>query len=273
MDMVCNINNLSFAYNSKDNILNHIDFQFYKGKFYSVVGPNGSGKTTLLKALTKNISIEMDSIFINDVDLYHISSKESAKLISYVPQVFDFSFDFTVKDIVMMGRNPHISRFGKESSKDMGKVYEAMEITGVRKYEKKSINELSGGEKQRAVIARAICQDSDIMILDEPISQLDIHHQYEIMKILENLVLTHGKTVICVLHDLNIAAEFSDEIIMMKDGKIFYSGISEIVLNEKNISTIYNMPVKVMRNPLTMKPHVFPVVRDNQSSKVLKKIV
>jgi iron complex transport system ATP-binding protein len=111
------------------------------------------------------------------------------------------------------------------------------------------------------------------MILDEPISQLDIHHQYEIMTILENLVLNYGKTVICVLHDLNIAAEFSDEIIMMKEGKIFYSGSSDIVLTEKNIGKIYNMPVKVMKNPLSLKPHIFPVARNRKSTGALKKIV
>jgi iron complex transport system ATP-binding protein len=273
MNRICSVENLSFSYNNNDKILDDLKFQFFKGKFYSIVGPNGSGKTTLLKALTKNIPIEKSTVLINDMDIVEISNKESAKLISYVPQIFEFSFDFTVKDIVLMGRNPHVKRFSKESKDDMDKVYDAMEITGVRKYESKSINELSGGEKQRAVIARAICQDSDIMILDEPISQLDIHHQYEIMTILENLVLNYGKTVICVLHDLNIAAEFSDEIIMMKEGKIFYSGSSDIVLTEKNIGKIYNMPVKVMKNPLSLKPHIFPVARNRKSTGALKKIV
>jgi len=175
-----------------------------------------------------------------------------------VPQSTEIEFDFSVQDIVLMGRTPHISRFCSESENDIKIAMNAMEITNTWELRSKSINELSGGEKQRVVVARAIAQETGIILLDEPISHLDIHHQIEIMNQLKQLNLNKNITIIAVLHDLNLAAAYGDHMILMDNHVVYKDGTPEEVLTEEIIKKVYGLEVYISKNPRTGKTFIMP---------------
>lgn len=250
------IKSLSFSY--EEEVLNNINITIEKGKFYTILGPNGSGKTTLLKLISKALNIDKGKVFIEEKDLYSIKSKQLAKKMAMVPQSTEIEFDFSVEDIVLMGRTPHIARFSAEGEKDFKIAREAMEITNTLTLKDKKINELSGGERQRVIVARAICQDTDIILLDEPISHLDIHHQIEIMNEMKQLNENKNITIVAVLHDLNIAAAYSDHMILMDKGRVHSFGRPEEILNEKAIKEVYGLQVYITKNPKTNKTFIMP---------------
>lgn len=253
------VKNLNCGYENKD-ILHDINLQFTKGKFYTILGPNGSGKTTLLKNISRAVPIKNKKVYIDDKDINSLSSKELAQNLASVPQNTNIDFEFTALDIVMMGRAPYLKRFQNEQKKDFEIVEESMKITNTFEFKDKNINELSGGERQRVIIARALAQDTDILLLDEPISNLDIQHQVEILDTVK--FLSKDITVIAILHDLNLAAEYSDSLILLKDGHIKAQGSVENVFTEKNLQEVYNMDVCLIQNPITGKPHVLPVSKN-----------
>jgi len=250
------VKNLSFSY--EEEVLSNINITIEKGKFYTILGPNGSGKTTLLKLISKGLNVSKNHVFIDGEDLNTISSKQLAKKIAMVPQSTEIEFDFSVEDIVLMGRTPHIKRFSSESEKDFEMAREAMEMTNTLILKDKKINELSGGERQRVIVARAICQDTNIILLDEPISHLDIHHQIEIMNEMKQLNENKNITIVAVLHDLNIAAAYSDHMILMNKGKVHSYGRPEEILNEKTIKEVYGLQVYITKNPKTNKTFIMP---------------
>ena len=250
------VKELNFSYEAP--VLNDINISIEKGKFYSILGPNGSGKTTLLKLLSKILPLEKAHIFLENKDIINISAKALSKRIAVVPQSTEIEFDFSVEDIVLMGRSPHIARFSKESNKDIEIAENAMKVTNTYKLKNKSINALSGGERQRVVVARAIAQDTEIILLDEPISHLDIHHQVEIMNQIKALNKEKNITIIAVLHDINLAAAYSDYMILMKEGKVHSSGIPEEILTEKSMKEVYELEVYISKNPRTGKLFLMP---------------
>jgi len=250
------IKNLSFSYDEE--VLNNININFEKGKFYTILGPNGSGKTTLLRLISKSLNVNKEEIFIEGKDLFTIKSKLLSKKMAMVPQSTEIEFDFSVEDIVLMGRTPHIPRFCSESEEDFSIAKAAMEMTNTLKLKDKKINQLSGGERQRVIVARAICQDTEIILLDEPISHLDIHHQIEIMNEIKQLNENKNITIIAVLHDLNIAAAYSDSMILMNKGHVHSFGTPEKILNEKAIEEVYGLQVYITKNPKTNKTFVMP---------------
>jgi iron complex transport system ATP-binding protein len=158
-----------------------------------------------------------------------------------------------------MGRSPYLKLFQQENENDLEIAEKAMKATNTWHIKNMNINEISGGEKQRVVIARALAQQTGIMLMDEPISQLDIHHQIELMDTIKSLVNTSDVTVVTVLHDLNIAAQYSDEIILMNDGTIFAKGLPESVITEENLMNVYGLKTSIIRHPITGKPHVLPL--------------
>lgn len=249
------INNLNFKF-GKQSVLQHISMNVEKGKFYSIIGPNGSGKTTLLRNIDRVLESVKDTIFINGEDISFMKQKEIAKIMSVVPQNTNIDFDFTVLDIVMMGRTPHIKRFEVENEKDIIKVREAMEITNTWSLREKNINHLSGGERQRVIVARAIAQDTEVVLLDEPVSNLDLYHQIEVMNTVKSLVEKRNIIVIAVLHDLNLASSYSDHIFLMNNGKLFCEGTPKEVITEENIRDVYRIQVSLTCNPFTNKPHI-----------------
>lgn len=259
------IKDLCWSYGEKK-VFHNISLSFKRNRFYSIIGPNGSGKSTLLKNILKVLEPQKGTIYIDDTDLVTLRSREIAKRMSSVPQNTHIDFDFTVQDIVLMGRNPYIRRFQSESARDIQISKKAMLDTNTWELRDKNINEISGGERQRVIVARALAQEADIMLLDEPVSQLDIHHQLEVMDTLRILVDNSGLTVISVLHDLNLAAQYSDHIILLNGGGVVAEGSPDQVLTKANIETAYNIEVQIISNPVTGKPHIIPIKSRNSET-------
>ncbi|BDR63666.1 ABC transporter ATP-binding protein [Clostridium tetani] len=250
------LNNVSFRYNEK-HILDDINISFERNKFHSILGPNGSGKTTLLKNILKTLPAKDKTIYIDNFDINTYKNKDLAKKMSSVPQNTNLEFDFTSFDVVLMGRSPHLKRFERESKKDYEIVKEAMNITNTWYLKDKYINQLSGGERQKVIVARALAQKSAIILLDEPISNLDIQNQIDIMDTLK--FLNREVTIISVLHDLNLASQYSDSILLLKNGKIYSKGSPENVLTKDNLKYVYDINTYIIKNPITGKPHIIPI--------------
>lgn len=253
------IQGLSFAF-EQEKILMDIDLKIDRGKFYSILGPNGSGKTTLIKNICKTLSTKHGSIYVGEKDIKGLGRREMATEMALVPQNTTVEFEFSALDIVLMGRTPYISRFSRESEEDLNIARKAMEATNTWQFRHKSINSLSGGERQRVIVARAITQATDIILLDEPISSLDIYHQVEILNTLKELNLKKSITIIAVLHDLNLAAAYSDQIIMMHQGRIHSQGEPEKILDKEKVKEVYGIDVHVIKNPVSGKPHVITLI-------------
>lgn len=256
------IKNLNFSYGDQP-VLKHVHLSLQKGLFYSIIGPNGSGKTTLLKNLQKIIKPESSCIYLNGEDIRSVSVKDLSKRIATVPQETHMDFDFTVLDMVLMGRAPYLKRFESEGAHDLELAKSAMLITDTWKFKDKSIRNLSGGELQRAIVSRAMVQDTDILLLDEPVSHLDMHHQISILRTVAGFCKSKGITVLAVLHDINLASEFSDTIILMNRGEIVSVGAPDQVVNDGSMRSLFDMECLVISNPISGKPHVIPTTAAN----------
>lgn len=252
------IEDLSFSYNEKY-VLRDISLNIEKNKFYCIIGPNGCGKTTLLKNISGNVEHKAGRILIENKEIRDLRIKEVARKVSFVPQNTSIDFEFSVLDVVMMGRSPYLRLFQNEGAKDLEIAHDAMKCTNTWHLKDKNINEISGGERQRVIVARALAQQTGILLMDEPISALDIHHQIELMDTIKKLVLSSDVTVVAVLHDLNMAAQYSDEIILMNSGEIVAKGVPEAVITEANLMNVYGLRASVIKNPVTGKPHVLPL--------------
>ncbi len=236
-----------------------ITIQIGSGDFAGIIGPNGSGKTTLLKAFTKVIKPRRGRILFDSQDLNNIGFREAAQRFAVVPQTVEAGF-VSVEDYVLMGRIPYYGRFQFfETKKDRTIASEYMELTGVGSLRDKFMSEISGGEKQLAAIARALTQEPRVIFLDEPTSHLDIKHQVEILDLLGEMNSSRGITVVCVLHDLNLAGEYCSGLALMAGGKIFKTGEPKEVLTYKTIEKVYDTVVVVTENPVSGKPYVVAV--------------
>lgn len=251
------VKNLSFSYDNKE-VLKGISLGFEKGKFYSVIGPNGSGKSTFIKNISKILSPGRKSVFIDNQDVCSFSNKNLAKLMTTIPQNILIDYEFTAFDVVMMGRNPYKRRFEDFNSEDERIVEKYMRATNTWELRNKLITELSGGEVQRVIAARALSQETEIILLDEPTSHLDIQYQIEFLNIFRSL--KSDKVIIAVLHDLNLASIFSDEIILINEGQVKAIGKPWEVISKENIKSVYNLLVEVLENPISKCPYIIPVV-------------
>jgi iron complex transport system ATP-binding protein len=240
-------------------ILENMQFSVKTGTFLGILGPNGSGKTTLLKSISRVLKPRKGTILLDDKDVYKMKSREVAKHMAVVPQDSNIAFSFKALDIVLMGRTPHLSRLQSESVKDLAIARKAMEYTKTWYLAQRPITELSGGEKQRVIIARALTQEPKILLLDEPTSHLDISNQLEILDLLKQLCNEKGLLIISVFHDFNLAARYCDSIIMLKQGKIVAAGKSIEILTSKIIKNVFEIDVIVNRHPVTNLPYVIPI--------------
>lgn len=238
------LKNATFAYGNKAAVRN-ISLQLPQGKLYGLVGPNGCGKSTLLDLLIANQQPQAGEVTYQGEPLSHLSRRQLAREVALVPQDFGINFAFTVMEVVLMGRHPYIPRFGVPKSDDLLKAREAMSELGISKLQDRFVPELSGGEKQRVVVARALAQDTPVLLLDEATSNLDIQHTLDIFKIGRRRVKGEGKTVIAVVHNLNLAAAYCDELIYMKDGAIHCVGPKEEVLTAENIMAVFGVESRV----------------------------
>ncbi|HAS72874.1 MAG TPA: ABC transporter [Clostridiales bacterium UBA8960] len=253
--VVVGVQNIKFSY-AKDEVLKRISFDVQEGKFVSIIGPNGSGKTTLLKNICRLLSPSEGQIEIRNRSLKQYKAKSLAKTIAVVHQGASSAFDFNVGEVVLMGRYPHLKRLESESMKDMTIAETAMHQTETFHLREKTLHSISGGERQRVMIARALAQEPELLLLDEPISHLDIKFQLEILKLCKSLNETKGLTILTTLHDINLASRFSDVIIMMKNGNIHMMGTPNEVVNAENIKAVYDVDVLVVEKPY---PMIIPV--------------
>ncbi len=247
------INNLSYSY-GKFTALTGVNLNIDKSGFISLVGPNGSGKSTLLKCIAGLMKLPDNSIYIDGKDINSYKPSALAGKISYVPQISSQITGFTVREVVEMGRHPY-----KPSHKDKDIIGYALEVTSTAVFADKDCSELSGGEFQRVMIARAIAQDASIMILDEPVSHLDIKYQINIIETLKRTSVEKGTLVITSLHDLNLAILYSDNVILLNKGKLHSFGEPEEILNKENITKVYMADissVKIDRNISLIYPTV-----------------
>ena len=250
------INKLSFNYTSFP-VLKDVDLTVDLGEILSIVGPNGSGKSTFLKCINRILKTKQNTVLIDGKDASKINLKELSKIMGYVPQNSTSTFPFTVFDVVLMGRKPYIH--WSLSERDYEIVAETMNFLGIDELAMRHFNELSSGEQQKVIIARALAQQPQILLLDEPTSNLDIKHQLEILNILKCLAQSKHCSVIVAMHDLNLASRFSDRLLILKQGCIFAVGTPESVLTEENIESVYGVKSRVTNSVLD-RPQVTPIV-------------
>ena len=256
------IKNISLSYD-KRTVLEDITLNFKDKSFIGIIGKNGTGKSTLLKAITGLLKPIKGNIFIDNEDIYNMRKNVLAKKISFMPQNMQFDFSFNVKDFIMFGRYPYINMFKLASEEDFKIVEDIMNFTQTTEFATRNINELSGGEKQKVLLAQTLVQGTDIIALDEPTSHLDIGSQATIFKLLKMLNEKYNKTIITTVHDLNLAGEFCSDIVLLDDKKVLNFDSAEKVLNYKDIEKVYDVNVVVHTNPVSKKPVVIPFYTDN----------
>ena len=255
---ILSVKNLNFSYDKKK-ILDNVSFDVGKEDFISILGPNGAGKSTLVNLISSVLKEYEGGIEVGGRNLKELNSKDIAKMIAVVPQYTNPGFSFTVAEMVMMGRNPYISRFGVERKEDFSAVNKVMEKTRILSFADRKFLELSGGEKQRVIIAQALAQDSSILLLDEPTSHLDINFQIEFMNLFLNLNRKEKKTIIGIFHDINLAIQNSKKIMLLKEGRVYDFGRCEKVISRQSLKSVFNSDVFVGKNPITKKMYVSPI--------------
>ncbi|GAB6138631.1 ABC transporter ATP-binding protein [Halanaerobaculum tunisiense] len=237
------IEGVEFNYQSQS-VLKGINLELKQGEILGLVGPNGSGKSTLLKCVNRILEPQIGSVLINKTDLKSYSSQELAKCVGYVPQEETKKFPTTVFDTILMGRKPYIN--WKPKNNDLQVVSEIIDTLNLNQLAMQDINQLSGGQQQKVLIGRALAQDPDILLLDEPTSDLDLKHQLEILNIIKEQS-NQGISAVIAMHDLSLAGRYSDQIVMLDEGAIFAAGGLE-VLTSKNIQEVYQVEVSITKH-------------------------
>lgn len=235
-------------------ILEDLSLDLLDGNITTIIGSNGCGKSTLLKALTRIQAIKSGQILIDGEAIAKLSTKEVAKKIALLPQVLEATEGISVYELVSYGRFPHQKYLGNLTSFDRDKIHWAMEVTKVTPYANLDVDSLSGGQRQRVWIAMALAQDTDTIFLDEPTTYLDMNHQLEILELLYRLNQENHKTIIMVLHDLNLAARFSDCLVAMKDGEIKYQGSSKEIMTDAILKDIFHIKAQIVTDPIFNRP-------------------
>jgi iron complex transport system ATP-binding protein len=247
------IKGLSFEYNGTS-IIDGLDLVIGDSEVLGLVGPNGSGKTTLMKCIDRILKPK-GSILIDGREMEEMGRMEIARCIGYVLQSSSTPLEAKVFDVVLMGRMPHMS--WRVSSSDIDKVVETIELLNLEELAMKNFSQLSGGQKQKVLIARALCQEPEVLLLDEPTSNLDMRHQLEVMEIIKGLVKEEKVSAVMAIHDLNLAARFADKLAILKGGKIFAAGEPVNILNVENIREVYGVEVVVIGD--FEKPYIIPM--------------
>jgi iron complex transport system ATP-binding protein len=258
MNPALHVRKLSYAYQTT-HVLDGLSFTVRQGEFFIIIGPNGSGKTTLARIIAGLLKPKQGEIDIFGRPITAYGRKERARRIAFVPQLIPMNFPFAVKDAVLFGRTPHLGVFGLATDADAALARRAMAFTEVDHLADRRLDQLSGGERQRVFIARAICQDPEIMILDEPTASLDLAHQLRIMDLMEKMKAEKKITVVMVSHDLNLAAMYADTLLLIHRGRIAQCGSPAKVLTYETLETVYGCTLLVDENPLDRFPRVTPV--------------
>ena len=254
------IDGLAYAYPGRP-VLRGVSFAVERGERFGILGPNGSGKSTLVRLLSRILRPTAGTIRLGGADLAAVPLRELARRIAVVPQETSLDFPFSVLEVVLMGRAPHLGGLGLEGDRDVAAAERAMSEAGVAELAGRPFQELSGGEKQRVVIARALAQEPELLLLDEPTTFLDIKHEVAIFDLLADLSSERGITVVVVLHDLNLAALYCERLAFLRGGELLACGRTEEVLTYRNVRTAYDTEVYVDVNDLTGRLNVLPLGR------------
>jgi iron complex transport system ATP-binding protein len=255
MNPAIRTDNLTFAYKDKS-VLDGVSLSIERGEMVGILGPNGSGKTTLLKIFSAVLR-GRGEVKLNGRSIETYGKRELSRLFAMVPQESQVLFPYTVAEIVLMGRASYHSPFALEGRKDLEVARASMELTDCLSLSDRYLHELSGGEKQRVIIARALAQEPQILLLDEPSAFLDLKHQVQVFELMRRLNRERGLTTVAALHDLNLAALFFPRLVMLRDGRVFRAGSPKEVLTEKTIDEVYGIRVRVEQDPSGEKPQLF----------------
>ena len=254
MSLPVAVENVSVRLGEVD-VLDDVSCSVEAGQFVGLVGPNGAGKTTLLRTVAGTLAPDAGTVRVGDEDVHGLSSAAASRLVATVPQDTSVSFGFDVRDVVAMGRHPHISRFGGPDADDRAAVEAALERTETAGFAERSINEVSGGERQRVLLARALAQDAPVLLLDEPIASLDVHHQVRTLELVADLV-AEGRTVVAAIHDLNLAAHYCDELLLLSAGRVVANGHPADVLTADHLEDTFGTRAVVSSHPVTGSVYV-----------------
>jgi iron complex transport system ATP-binding protein len=248
------VQGLNFSYRST-NVLKDVGIELNKGEVLSIVGPNGAGKTTLLKCIVGIVKQEKGTISIDGKDASRMKRMALARCVGYVPQSSPSKFPITVFDAVLMGRRPYIT--WKPSEKDLEMVADIIKSMDLEDIALRDFDQLSGGQKQKVLLARAVAQDTAYLLLDEPTSNLDLKHQMEVMEMIFSMVKSNGVAAILAMHDLNLASRFSDRMMMLNGGRIFCIGKPQEVITVENIRAVYGVEATISQN--NGHPYILPI--------------
>ncbi len=237
-------------------VLDNINLAIKAGEMVGLLGPNGSGKTTLIKLASGVLKPGRGEIKLDGTGLGRLSRKSIARSVAVVPQQFNIPFAFTTAEVAMLGRTPFLSTFTEESKADRELVANALELVGISELTERRFDELSGGERQKVILAMALAQQPRLLLLDEPTVHLDITHQVEILELVSRLNVERGLTVIAAMHDLNLASLYFNRLILLKEGRVSADGTPAQVLTEDSIREVFSASVKVQPHPVTGTPHI-----------------
>ena len=251
------LQNICLAYGGKV-VVKDITFQLMPGEMVGLIGPNGSGKSTIIKAISRVISPYSGKILLDGKEISRIPRRDLARLLGVVPQMPLLPSAFTAFEIVLMGRNPHLGLLQYEGEKELAVTWQAMKMTATQSLAERRVGELSGGEIQRLIVARVLTQEPKSILLDEPTANLDIRHQVEILDLIKSLCLENNLTVLAALHDLNLASQYCDRLILINNGRIHAQGTPEEVINSQNIKEVYGTNGCVYAHPINGLPAVLP---------------
>lgn len=249
---------LTLSYDGRA-IISGLDFDVHDGEVTAIIGPNGCGKSTLLRGLGRVMAPAAGEVLLDDVPLRSIPTRQIARRVSLLPQAPEAPAGLTVAELVARGRHPHQRWFEQFTRSDEAVVREAMASTGVEHLADQPLDELSGGQRQRAWLSMTLAQQTDIVLLDEPTTYLDLAHQVEVLELVQELNAVHGRTVVMVLHDISLAARYASRIVAMKDGRIISSGTPDEVISEDMLADVFGLRAAIMREPVLGRPHVLPL--------------
>jgi len=252
---VLEAHNLTVGYDDKS-VLSEVYLTAARGQYIGIVGPNGSGKSTLVRSLSRALPPMGGTVTLDGVDVYAMAARELARRLAVVTQDSSVAFDFPVRDVVLMGRSPHLGRFAVETARDYEIANQAMDLTHTRPFADRPITSLSGGERQRCMIARALAQQPSVLLLDEPTAHLDINHQIEVLDLVRRLTGERDLATIVVMHDLNLASQYCDQLVLVSRGKVLAEGRPQDVVTEARIRVAYGTDVQVRQHPVTGRPYV-----------------
>ncbi|HXX92113.1 MAG TPA: heme ABC transporter ATP-binding protein [Planctomycetota bacterium] len=253
--MILEAAGVTCAYDGTD-VLSDVTLRVSPGELVAVLGPNGSGKSTLIRVLSRVLRPRLGRALLDGTDLFELGARQSARAIGVVPQESPLDFDFTVEEVVLMGRSPHLERFQSEGERDRAVARGAMERTGTWALRGRSIRDLSGGERQRVVLARAFTQEPQVLLLDEPTAHLDLAYQVQVLQVARGLREEKRTAVLATLHDLNLAAAFADRLVLLSAGRIAAQGTPREVLTEEILGPVFGPHVSVRSHPDTGGPLV-----------------